>query len=88
MEPWIERVPSNAQLSDAVSRGDEAAARAAGWKFVATDLDPVWEILLSALAQEDHDYAAIARSILTVTNGIRSAAALPLSTRGSAEQGH
>ena len=40
--PWMERVTSKANLSDAVSRGDFAEARRLGWRQLFFDLSGFW----------------------------------------------
>ena len=45
-DPWFERVPSKANLSDAISRGDEEEARRQGWTKLEVDLRSIWAILM------------------------------------------
>ncbi|OLP94149.1 hypothetical protein AK812_SmicGene23896 [Symbiodinium microadriaticum] len=43
--PDFHRVPSEANVSDAVSRGDDSRARAEGWTRVATPVDDIMDVL-------------------------------------------
>jgi hypothetical protein len=47
--PWFERVESEAQLADGVSRDDWTMAAALGWLRVEPDLTPIWHIVLDAI---------------------------------------
>ena len=49
------RVPSEAKVSDAVSRGDDSRARKEGWTRVATPVDDIMEVF--ARAAVDIDFA-------------------------------
>ena len=44
-DPWFERVPTKANISDSVSRGDRKPAKTRGWIEVEVDLHEVWNLL-------------------------------------------
>ena len=44
--PWMERVSSKANLSDAISRDDFTEARAQNWVHLDIDLSEVYEVIL------------------------------------------
>ena len=46
--PWMQRVSSTDNVSDAVSRQDLQDAHAKKWQEVKIDLDPVYQIILKA----------------------------------------
>ena len=48
--PWIEHVSSAAQLADAVSRADLAAATKLGWQGWDLELAPLWDLLAEVIA--------------------------------------
>ena len=48
-------MPSAANVSDAVSRGDDSRARAEGWTRVATPVDDIMDVL--GRAASDIDFA-------------------------------
>ena len=57
--PWFERVPSDAQFADGVSRGDDTAAQYIGSKRLDFDYDEIWGIIIKiveggGLANADH----------------------------------
>ena len=43
-DPWFERVPTKANISDSVSRGDRKPAKTRGWIEVEVDLREVWNL--------------------------------------------
>ena len=51
-DPWFERVPSKANGSDAVSKGDFEFARANNWTKCEVASMEVWKILEEALGAE------------------------------------
>ena len=48
-DPWFERVPTKANISDSVSRGDKGTAKQRGWAEVEVDLREVWNLLDEAV---------------------------------------
>ena len=56
VDPWIEVVPTKAQLADAVSRQDEAEARQLGWVYVPMDLSVVWQLHVRACVSPEVQY--------------------------------
>ena len=85
VDPWIEYVPTKAQLADAVSRQDVSEANALGWHYVPMDLTTVWQILLRACVEPDISYDDFAREILVSANTVRAAAGLRPIEGGSAD---
>ena len=53
--PDFHRVPSESNVSDAISRGDDSRARAEGWTRVATPVDDIMDVL--GRAASDIDFA-------------------------------
>ena len=53
--PDFHRVPSESNVSDAISRGDDSRARAEGWTRVTTPVDDIMDVL--ARAASDIDFA-------------------------------
>ncbi|CAE7767400.1 POLA2, partial [Symbiodinium sp. KB8] len=51
--PDFHRVPSESNVSDAISRGDDSRARAEGWTRVATPVDDIMDVLGRAAADID-----------------------------------
>ena len=49
-DPWFERVPSKANISDAISRGDDSEAAKRGWVKWDVDLTKTWQVLMNAHA--------------------------------------
>ena len=47
--PWLEHVPSAAQLADEVSRGDTTLADDEGWIERKFELEPVWRLRLETI---------------------------------------
>ena len=76
VDPWIEVVPTKAQLADAVSRQDVSEATLLGWKYVPMDLTVVWRVLIEACVSPTMNYDSFAHEILTAANTVRAAAGL------------
>ena len=53
--PDFHRVPSESNVSDAISRGDDSRARAEGWTRVTTPVEDIMDVL--ARAASDIDFA-------------------------------
>ena len=75
--PWLERVPSSAQVADAVSRNDLAAAHARGWKHFNADLTHIWDLISAAVERHTVASQFTARKILREVARLRSAHGLP-----------
>ena len=62
--PWFERVPSKANLSDAVSRLQLEEARAAGWLELSFDFSAVFETLATNIDSDHYLIGDLVDSIL------------------------
>ena len=61
--PWFERVASKANLSDEVSRGEFAFARARGWRQVHFDLSATWHRLTELIVSESFQVDGLVKAI-------------------------
>ena len=66
-EPWFERVPSKANCSDAISRGDTKYAIEQGWVHCVAVMCEFWKTLKEALATELRDLPMVASALCTAT---------------------
>ena len=62
-EPWFEWVPSKANCSDAVSRGDFSYAKSQGWCLCNVEWDTVWANLRGATEAEMKEWLQLARDV-------------------------
>ena len=61
--PWFERVPSKANVSDSVSRGNTEEARKRGWLEVEVDLTETWKLLISSFEAGYEGASKVARRL-------------------------
>ena len=76
--PWFERVGTNAQLADGVSRNDFADAKRLHWKQFDADLTEVWEVLVTSVEQHVVASRTAALAIKEAVDKQRRRAGLPV----------
>ena len=64
-DPWFERVPSKANCSDAISRGDLSFAKEHGWAECTIGLEETWKVLREALSSPTQDLPDVASRLCT-----------------------
>ena len=64
-EPWFERVPSAANVSDAISRKDFSKAKEMGWTPCEVGLDCLWQLLREAKKIPLKELPAMAAKLCT-----------------------
>ena len=62
-DPWFERVPTKANISDAISRGSLKEAVERGWRIVALELSGIWNILTRLLVVGYDQIPGLAREV-------------------------
>ena len=65
-DPWFERVPSKANCSDAVSRGDFACAKSENWVRCEVNSQEIWKLLERAVGVDLKDLPVLAEKLCTV----------------------
>ena len=53
ISPWIERVSSQDNIADEISRGEFARARRLAWQEVELPLGSIWPVILDAIESKD-----------------------------------
>ena len=76
--PWFERVGTNAQLADGVSRNDFADAKRLQWKHFDADLTEVWEVVVTSVEQHVVASRAASAAIKKAVDKQRTRAGLPV----------
>ena len=65
-DPWFERVPSKANCSDAVSRGDFAFAESNNWVKCTVRSAEIWKVLERAVETNLKELPVLAEKLCTV----------------------
>ena len=65
-DPWLERVPSKANCSDAVSRGDFVFAENNSWVKCEVRSAEIWKLLERAVGMDLKDLPVLAEKLCTV----------------------
>ena len=65
-DPWLERVPSKANCSDAISRGDFEFAKANNWIQCEVASNDIWKLLERALKEELRNLPVMAEKLCVV----------------------
>ena len=76
--PWFERVGTNAQLADGVSRNDFAHAKRLQLKHFDADLTEVWEAVVTSVEQHAVASRAAAAAFKEAVDKQRTRAGLPV----------
>ena len=78
--PWFERVASEAQVADGVSRDDWSLPNACGWTCIELALDEIWRVVLRVL--DDGGVASLShiQDLAAAARRARDAAGLPCPT--------
>ena len=71
-DPWFERVPSKANCSDAVSRGDFAFAESEKWVKCEIKCEQIWRLLERAVGMNLKDLPVLAEELSTIAKAERS----------------
>ena len=76
--PWFERVGTNAQLADGVSRNDFGDANRLQWRHFDADLTEVWEVVVMSVEQHVVVSRTAAAAIKEAVDKQRARAGLPV----------
>ena len=76
--PWFERVGTNTQLADAVSRCKFDDAKRLRWKYFDADLTEVWGVIVTSVEQHFVATKAAATATMMAVDKQRSRAGLPV----------